>query len=138
MRSTGCRSLAGGASVGLRVLMAFGAVTSAALLLSACAAGSDTSGDPLTIGGASETVVIEDFKFQPGNLQVPAGAEITFVNRDSAVHDAKARDETWETEHLGEDEEDAVAFDTAGTYDYFCSLHPAMKARISVLSEPGT
>ena len=103
-------------------------------LLAGCTQGADTSDDPLTVGGMTETVVIEDFKYAPGNLQVPLGATVTFENRDSAVHDAKADEGAWETERLGDDEQDVVVFDQAGEYNYHCTLHTSMKAKITVIA----
>jgi plastocyanin len=93
----------------------------------------DTSDDPLTVGGMSETVVMDGSKFRPGNLQVPVGAAVTFENHDSAVHDAKAKDGSWETSELRRDETETVTFDSAGEWLYVCTIHPSMKARITVV-----
>jgi plastocyanin len=64
---------------------------------------------------------------------VPVGATVTFTNRDSATHDAQADDESWETENLENGDSEAVTFDSAGDWLYKCTIHPAMKARITVV-----
>jgi plastocyanin len=94
--------------------------------------GSDSSSDPVVQGGSAENVLIEDFEFRPGNLDVPVGASITWTNADSAPHDATARDGSWRTERLSDDESDTLTFDAPGAYDYYCSIHPSMKAKLTV------
>jgi plastocyanin len=75
---------------------------------------------------------MEDTSFQPGNLQVPAGATVTFVNEDGAKHDARAQDGSWQTRALEEGESDSVTLAKPGLYEYRCSFHPGMKARLEV------
>lgn len=41
--------------------------------------GRDTSGGAARQGTATETIVIEDFAYSPGNLQVPVGARVTWT-----------------------------------------------------------
>lgn len=94
--------------------------------------GRNTSNAPLTAGSASETVIIKDFAFSPGNLQVPLGATVTWTNRDSAPHNASAQDASWKTDTLSEGESGTVTFSRAGEYDYYCTIHPSMVAHLSV------
>jgi plastocyanin len=95
-------------------------------------AGQDNSGDPVVRGGTEAIIRINGFAFEPGNLEVPAGARVTWTNDDAAPHDATARDGYWETERLSEDESDSLELARPGTYDYYCSIHPGMKARVVV------
>jgi plastocyanin len=94
--------------------------------------GQDTAGDPVVRGGSAANVRIEDFAFTPGNLEVPVGATVTWTNQDSAPHDATARDADWKTARLSNDESDTLTFTSRGTFDYYCSIHPSMKARLEV------
>lgn len=94
--------------------------------------GRNTANAPLTAGGNAATVTIQDFAFSPGNLQVPAGATVTWTNGDSAPHDATSRDGAWKTTTLRAGNADTVTFNRAGEYDYYCSIHPSMKAHLSV------
>ena len=94
--------------------------------------GTNSSNAPLTAGSQAESVVIRDFVFAPGNLQVPVGATVTWTNYDGAPHTATARDGSWDTGILNKNEENAITFDTPGEYEYFCKVHPDMVARLTV------
>jgi plastocyanin len=112
---------------------AFAMFAAIAVIAAACGGGKDNSDDALTVGGMNETVIMDNMQFEPGNLQVPVGATVTFTNRDSATHDAQADDESWETDNLENGDSEAVTFDTAGEWLYKCTIHPAMKARITAV-----
>lgn len=94
--------------------------------------GRNTSQSPPVRGGAAATVRIQDFAFDPGNLEVPVGANVTWINDDSAPHDATARNGDWNTGRLSQGGRDTLTFESAGVYDYYCSIHPSMKARLVV------
>lgn len=94
--------------------------------------GRNTSDSSVFQGGSQANIRIEDFAFEPGNLVVSVGATVTWANEDSATHDAKARNGDWQTERLSKGETDTIIFDRAGDYDYFCSIHPSMKAKLVV------
>ncbi|MCL4239785.1 MAG: cupredoxin family copper-binding protein [Dehalococcoidia bacterium] len=94
--------------------------------------GRDSSNDDAVRGSAVETVVIEDFAFSPGNLHVPMGTSVTWINRDAALHSATDSDGSWDSGVLSDGERASLVFDTRGTVDYFCTLHPNMKARLVV------
>ena len=94
--------------------------------------GSNTAGEPARQGGAGATVIIEDYAYSPGNLQVSAGASVTWKNRDSAPHSATANNRSWDTGVLAKGQSATLTFDSPGTFDYFCSVHPNMKARLVV------
>jgi plastocyanin len=94
--------------------------------------GRNSTGDPSQQGSAEQTIVIENFAFAPGNLQVPIGAKVTWTNRDSAPHSATARDGTWDTGVLANGKSATLVFGSPGTFDYYCTVHPSMKARLVV------
>ena len=94
--------------------------------------GPNTANAPLTSGSSTETVAIRDFAFSPGNLQVPVGATVTWTNGDSAPHNATARDGNWKTDTLSDGGSNTLTFSRAGEYDYYCTIHPSMKAHLSV------
>ena len=74
-----------------------------------------------------------DNEFNPGNLQVPAGAQVTFRNDGDAVHNAMADDDAWETDELGDDDSETLTLDEPGEYNYKCTIHPTMKGKITVV-----
>jgi plastocyanin len=86
------------------------------------------------------TVTIETFAFAPDPLVVEAGTSITFVNEDAIDHTVTAgtRDAPEPDRFDGELPDEGATFeltlDEAGTYDYFCRIHPGpgMTASITV------
>jgi plastocyanin len=77
-------------------------------------------------------ISMSDYDFSPRELTVPAGAAVTWTNRDSAVHDATDRQGEWATDLLGEDESQTVLFDRPGVFEYFCTVHPDMVGTLTV------
>jgi len=83
--------------------------------------------------GTNAIVHIKDFKFAPTPLTVHAGDTVTFLNDDDEAHTVTATDKSFDSEGLDGAGSWRHAFAKAGTYRYFCELHPYMKATIVVL-----
>jgi plastocyanin len=94
--------------------------------------GTNTSNATPSVGTKTEAVAMRDLTFTPGNLQVPVGATVTFTNYDAVPHTATARDGSWDTGLLNKGESKAITFDKAGDYEYYCTVHPNMVARLTV------
>lgn len=94
--------------------------------------GKNTSNDAVVRVDGDAKVSIRGFSFSPGNLEIPVGATVTWTDEDSSTHDATARDDAWSTDRLSEGESDTLTFDAPGEYEYYCSIHPSMKARLVV------
>src|SRR5215469_2317577 len=77
-------------------------------------------------------VNIQDFSFQPVTLSVPVGATVTWTNKDEEPHTVFSSDDVFKSKALDSDESFAFTFSKAGTYKYFCSVHPRMVATIVV------
>jgi plastocyanin len=77
-------------------------------------------------------IAIENFAYSPGNLEIAVGAKVTWTNRDRAPHSATDSGGAWDTGVLGEGKSATRTFASAGTFEYFCSVHPNMKARLVV------
>jgi plastocyanin len=78
------------------------------------------------------TVTIADFAFSPGQLTITEGTTVTWVNNDSAPHTATGDGGEFDTGQIDPGGSASITFDTAGTYSYFCSIHPSMTATIVV------
>jgi plastocyanin len=103
------------ALVGLAVLIAFSG---------GAAAGEKVPGKEITI---------DNFSFGPQSLSVPAGTEVTWVNHDDIPHTVVSEDlTTFRSRALDTDEKFSFTFSKAGTYTYFCSIHPKMTAKVVV------
>jgi plastocyanin len=70
------------------------------------------------------TIEMANFAFQPGDITVPVGTAVTWVNKDNGPrHSATAADGSFDTGLLDAGQEATIVFDTPGTYVYYCTLH---------------
>ena len=82
------------------------------------------------------TVNIDNFTFAPAQLTVKAGTTVKWRNEDDIPHTVASTTRTFKSKALDTDDTFSFTFQDAGTYEYFCSLHPHMKGTIVV--EPAT
>jgi plastocyanin len=101
-----------------------------AALLAAALAAAGLSSARAADGEA--TVKIDNFTFEPAQLTVKPGTTVTWINEDDIPHTVVATNKTFRSKALDTDDKFSFAFTTAGTYEYFCSLHPHMKATVIV------
>ena len=85
---------------------------------------------PPATGGTS--VNISDFKFNPATLTVPAGATVTWTNQDEEPHTIAAKDGTFRSPGMDTHATFSFTFNTPGSYDYVCSIHPFMTGTVVV------
>ena len=82
------------------------------------------------------TVKIVDFEFEPATTEVSVGTTVTWANDGPTAHTSTAFGEggtkIWDSNILNRGDDYSFAMDEAGTFNYVCSLHPSMKARIVV------
>lgn len=82
---------------------------------------------------ASNTVAIENFAFQPVNVQVKVGATITWTNKDTAPHTVTFRDSSLKSSGiLRQGDTYSYTFTKVGTFTYYCDLHRYMTAQVTV------
>jgi plastocyanin len=77
-------------------------------------------------------VTIQNFAFSPATITIKKGQSITWTNEDSAGHSATADDNSWDTGFLPQGQSKTLAFNKVGTFTYHCSVHPNMKATVTV------
>lgn len=77
-------------------------------------------------------VTIENFNFQPSTLTVKKGTKVTWINRDDVPHTADDTEKRFKSGTLDTDDKYSFTFNDAGTYNYFCALHPRMTGQIIV------
>lgn len=101
------------------------------VLLGACS--DDQAGDasPGKDGGdaaaaSAPEVAIENFLFEPDELTVKAGTEVSVTNGDDAAHTLTASDGSFDTGNIGPGGEGSVKV-PSGEHPYICSIHPYMK-----------
>ncbi|MGH2756691.1 MAG: plastocyanin/azurin family copper-binding protein [Actinomycetota bacterium] len=118
-----------------------------ALLLPACST-SERSGAQ---SDATAQVEVVNISYQPETLQVAIGTEVTWTNMDEGVRhtvtsgrpgdggvpgvsegEPPRPDGIFDGDLPDASESFGFTFDEAGTYDYFCRVHPSMTARVVV------
>jgi plastocyanin len=77
-------------------------------------------------------VKIDNFSFGPGTLTVPVGTTVTWTNRDDIPHTVVSPEGVFKSKVLDTDEKFSFTFSKAGSYPYFCSIHPKMTAKVVV------
>ena len=77
-------------------------------------------------------VKIDNFSFGPGTLTVAVGTTVTWTNRDDIPHTVVSTEGVFKSKVLDTDDTFAFTFGKAGSYPYFCSIHPKMTGTIVV------
>jgi plastocyanin len=81
---------------------------------------------------ANAEVKIDNFSFGPATVTVPVGATVTWINRDDIPHTVVSTDGVFKSKVRDTDETFSYTFTKAGTYPYFCSVHPKMTGKVVV------
>ena len=91
--------------------------------------------DAIDTPGAQASVGLKDSRFDPTEIEITAGDTVTFTNNDPYDHTITSATDSSIEFDSGEISQDATfeqTFDTAGTYAYFCQIHPTMRGTITV------
>jgi len=73
--------------------------------------------------------------YEPPDVTTTVGGTVTWINRDTIVHDALDNYGKWRTPLLQPNEQASITFNAPGTYAYRCSLHPGMRATVTVIDD---
>ena len=108
-------------------------IVSGAGLLAAILAGSVMA----TATPAATQVAVQVFQFRPGQLEVKAGARVTWTNGDDITHTVTSgtpdqRDGRFAQRLEGRGAAATVELRPPGVYAYFCERHPSMRGEIRV------
>jgi plastocyanin len=87
------------------------------LVLAACGGAAQAS-EPVA---TTEVAMAESYRFDPGAIEVEAGATVTWRNEDRFTHTVEV--EGQEDHEVGPGESVSITFDEPGTYAYVCTLH---------------
>ncbi len=80
----------------------------------------------------ANVVTIDNFTFTPPELTVAAGTTVKWVNHDDIPHTVVDKNKAFRSKALDTDDAYSFTFASAGTFDYFCGLHPHMVGKIIV------
>jgi plastocyanin len=83
---------------------------------------------------AAMEVKIDNFSFSPATLTVAVGTTVTWTNQDDIPHTVVSTDDprAFRSKVLDTDERFTYTFSKAGTFAYFCSVHPKMTGTVVV------
>ncbi|HEX7139836.1 MAG TPA: cupredoxin family copper-binding protein [Vicinamibacterales bacterium] len=85
-----------------------------------------------TLAADGKQVVVDNFSFAPATAAVPVGTTVTWTNHDDIPHNVVNPDQKFKSPVLDTDETFSHTFDAAGTYKYYCSIHPRMTGQVVV------
>jgi plastocyanin len=92
--------------------------------------------------GGEDELAADIANFAQVDLTVEVGTTIRWTNRDGATHTTTAGEPgnetgTWDSGRLNRDESFSFTFNEAGTFQYFCKIHPAtMRAAATATPTP--
>jgi plastocyanin len=69
---------------------------------------------------------------KPDTVTVPVGTMVAWQNDDETPHTVTSVDGTFHSLPLDTKDKFSFTFDKPGTFEYFCRLHPYMKAKVVV------
>ncbi|MFI5268550.1 MAG: cupredoxin domain-containing protein, partial [Chloroflexota bacterium] len=75
---------------------------------------------------------IENFDFQPAVITVSTGTTVTWTNKDIEQHTVTARDKAFNSDVINSDKTFTYTFTKAGSFEYFCQIHPHMVGTVVV------
>jgi plastocyanin len=96
-------------------------------------AASESEPAPSGEAAKSEKVDIVEFTYQPDPVVVQVGGKVIWQNQDTAPHTATADDDSWDTGTIEKGKIGSEAFKEAGTFTYFCEIHPTMHGSVEVV-----
>jgi plastocyanin len=106
---------------GQALAILLGPIVGAMLAFGALAADDDTT-----------VVIIHNFAFTPPELTIAVGTTVKWVNHDDTPHVVVNKNKLFRSKALDTDDSYSFTFTSAGTFDYYCGLHPHMVGKVIV------
>ncbi|MDQ6662755.1 MAG: cupredoxin domain-containing protein [Chloroflexota bacterium] len=123
--------------VTMLILAACGGTTETPTSPSTSAATPTAAASPTSATGTTMAVKIVEkdnkYSFEPATLTITKGTQITWTNASDAPHMVTSDTGAFNTpDNLTGNKTFTMVFNTAGTFNYHCDIHPYMKATITV------
>lgn len=95
---------------------------------------------PAQAAADTQHVAIENYAYSPATLTVSVGDTVTWTNHDQASHNVvtTSAPAAFQSPMLATGESWSFTFTVPGTYAYYCSVHPDMRAQVVVQPAPET
>jgi len=112
--------------------------------LSQTVSGSDITGENFTATSTSSAQIVPcpasgttnvsifNFAFSPIGVTIGANGIVKWTNNDTVAHTVTSTPPLFNSGNLGAGGTVCVQFNTTGTYQYFCSIHPFMTGSVTV------
>jgi len=84
------------------------------------------------VEAADVSVTIKNFDYSPMDLDIAAGTTVVWKNLDSEPHTIASVDGMFRSPALDQNDSYSFTFNRPGVFNYICSIHPKMKATITV------
>lgn len=88
-------------------------------------------------GGGSVTVDVVNRIYRPASITVDAGTTVIWGNIDDRPHTVTARNGSFDSGIFDTGGSYSRTFNAAGTFEYFCTLHPDMIGTVTVTGSGG-
>jgi plastocyanin len=84
--------------------------------------------------GATTSIRIVDFIYEPDPATVKAGEMVTIANADKAPHTLteEGGSPSFDSDTIKGGQQGSVTFSKPGTFKYFCAFHATMKGTVTV------
>jgi len=91
------------------------------------------SASPSASGAVAQSpVTMLGRAFQPGTVEVAAGQTVDWLNDDGEAHTVSALDGSFNSGIMNSGDAFSETFETPGTFDYICAIHPTMTGTVIV------
>ncbi len=77
-------------------------------------------------------VAIVNYTFSPASLTIAVGDTVVWTNNDNVVHTVTSTTGVFNSGSLGNNATFSYIFKSAGTFDYYCTIHPYMTGKVIV------
>jgi plastocyanin len=123
--------LSAGASGSTDTLAASAATTKAKTAASTTSTATSTT---TATAATTKEVMIQNYAFSPASLTVSVGDTVKWTNMDTAPHTVTVTSGPvkFNSGNLAKGQSFSYTFKTAGTYSYYCAVHPDMTAKVTV------
>jgi plastocyanin len=79
-------------------------------------------------------LTMQNYMYQPANIQVRTSTTVTWTNQDNVAHSVTFKNGMKGSGLLSQGQSFSSTFNTPGTYQYYCTVHPSMVATVTVVS----
>jgi plastocyanin len=107
-------------------------VSAAALLVSTALLWTAVSPPSTAAAGTPVQIQMKNFAFAPQTISITVGQPLMWTNDDVVPHTTTANEKAWNSGEVAPGHNYTVMLTKPGTYDYACTIHTFMHAKIVV------